>query len=133
MTQKVADQSVQHETRRHEQEHAKTRETLFKLMNGKHTATLSSLTLNEPLPTHVLGLEENDVQEVTRLLYAAQHESHRKMRRGCMQIYCPKAAVANKKRASNATGPHGFSQMSIAQLCHSWRQCLRSTKHPLSM
>ncbi|ORY96305.1 Afadin and alpha-actinin-binding-domain-containing protein [Syncephalastrum racemosum] len=52
-----------HETRRHEQEHAKTRETLFKLMNGKHTATLSSLTLNEPLPTHVLGMEENGVQE----------------------------------------------------------------------
>ncbi|KAI7855460.1 Afadin and alpha-actinin-binding-domain-containing protein [Circinella umbellata] len=39
-----------HETRKHEQEQAKMRDRLYKLMNERHKTNVASMTINDPLP-----------------------------------------------------------------------------------
>ncbi|KAG0170204.1 hypothetical protein DFQ30_002792 [Apophysomyces sp. BC1015] len=58
-----------HEIRRFEQEHTRTRDRLYKLMNESHKTNIASLTMNDPLPTMVARISDDDRLTEDRALY----------------------------------------------------------------
>ncbi|KAI8146679.1 Afadin and alpha-actinin-binding-domain-containing protein [Fennellomyces sp. T-0311] len=52
-----------HETRRHEQEQAKIKERMYKLMDERHKTNVASMTINDPLPGFDDDDENMDVSE----------------------------------------------------------------------
>ncbi|KAF7726804.1 hypothetical protein EC973_008405 [Apophysomyces ossiformis] len=58
-----------HEIRRFEQEHTRTRDRLYKLMNETHKSNIASLTMNDPLPDAVARISDDDRMAEDRALY----------------------------------------------------------------
>ncbi|KAI8372837.1 Afadin and alpha-actinin-binding-domain-containing protein [Radiomyces spectabilis] len=59
-----------HETRRHEQEHAKTRERLLKLMDEKSRVVVGLLEMKEPMPNVTARIHGHDELVEQRIMYS---------------------------------------------------------------